>query len=678
MSEVSASHEQVLKTLQDLGFTRLDSQIYIYLAKKGTHRGAEITKALKVQKQPLYRCLKHLQSKGIVTATLEHPARFAAVSFEKVVDIFVKAKMAEAQSIEENKSRLLANWQALAVEETADTSSKFSVIEGRGPIYSKIMQMIQETKTCISTISTIKGLLRANQFGVFDTVNSNSSKIKYHVLTQLSKQEVPAIRNLLNEMNTADIPFEARTPELGLNLFPEMVIRDEEETVFFISPLRDTQAMEQSDVCLWTNCKSLVQAMATIFEDLWHNSTDIQNKIETLETGRILPKTLVFADAETAHEKYNKAIASASNEITILTYSEALTDLTKQDQLLANWATKQMSVRIMAPITRTTVNAVQQLLKTCQVKHVPVGYLGTTIVDGKEMCQFKNPQLGTEQQGLQCFENAFYSNDLEYVEKTKKMMDDMWRNAQDPPAITFETLSEPYSYDSDILAENYPTRKMIGLKVVNIKRLTEKEVITKIIHGKKLHVNNPEKDTHKIYSTGGSAIIHPPSYLNLPDLMLEMAQIESQSSLGAANVLTVYQWLNTPIGIGYAPVAYILTNAEAFEASKQLYKDTPAGGNVHLVKEDELQIRIHGNTMFAGWTNPIPLFPRKVALPPACLTLEGYGKVHPVGYTTLTYYGAKSIVEKNYFDAFVTFMHPRSKYSGPGTDGFFCRDHIVT
>ena len=418
--------------------------------------------------------------------------------------------------------------------------------------------------------------------------------------------------------------------------------------------------------------------MANVFEDLWHNSTDIQLKIAEIETGKSLPKTYVFANAEKASEKYNESIRLASKEVTILTSSQALIDMTKQHQLLADWSKKQTAVRIMAPITRNSLNAIRQLLQFCQVKHVPVGYLDTTIVDGKEMFQFKNPSFGSEQLGLQCFENAFYSNDFEYVEKTKKMLDDMWRNAQAPPAISFESPKEPYSYDSEILAENYPTRKILGLKVADIKRLTEKEVIAKIIHGRKLHVKNPEKDTHKMYSSAGSAIIHPPSYLNLPDLMLEISQIERQSSLGAANVLTVYQWLNTEKGIGYAPIAYMLTNVKAFQVMRMLHKDAPAGGNVHLVKEDELQIRVHGNTMFAGWTFPIPLFPRKFTLPPACLTLEGYGIVHPVGYTMRTYIGSKIKVEKNYFDAFVTFMHPSSKYSGPGTDGFFCRDYIVT
>jgi hypothetical protein len=35
-------------------------------------------------------------------------------------------------------------------------------------------------------------------------------------------------------------------------------------------------------------------------------------------------------------------------------------------------------------------------------------------------------------------------------------------------------------------------------------------------------------------------------------------------------------------------------------------------------------------------------------------------------------------MEANFFDAFVTFIHPASKYSGPGTDGIFTRDLIMT
>jgi hypothetical protein len=36
------------------------------------------------------------------------------------------------------------------------------------------------------------------------------------------------------------------------------------------------------------------------------------------------------------------------------------------------------------------------------------------------------------------------------------------------------------------------------------------------------------------------------------------------------------------------------------------------------------------------------------------------------------------VTENNAFDAFVTLIHPVSKYSGPSTDGILVRDTIMT
>jgi len=105
---------------------------------------------------------------------------------------------------------------------------------------------------------------------------------------------------------------------------------------------------------------------------------------------------------------------------------------------------------------------------------------------------------------------------------------------------------------------------------------------------------------------------------------------------------------------------------------------TPAGQNIRLVKKDEVQIRTHGNTLFAGWTKEIPLLSSKHILQPACILIEGYGQLKTDTYTMLYPSGHKIVVERNGCEAFVTFFHPKSKYSGPGTDGFFARDFVAT
>jgi hypothetical protein len=119
-------------------------------------------------------------------------------------------------------------------------------------------------------------------------------------------------------------------------------------------------------------------------------------------------------------------------------------------------------------------------------------------------------------------------------------------------------------------------------------------------------------------------------------------------------------------------------NPGAREVFREVFKGTPAENNHTLFNKDEIEIRVHGNTMFAAWATPIPLFPKSLALPPACMQVEGYGNVKTIGYSSVAVSGFRHEVEQNYFDAFVTFFHPNLKYSGPGTDGAFCRDLIIT
>ena len=381
------SQEQVLKTLVSLGLTRLDSQVYLCLSKKGPQKGIEISKVLKIQKQQLYRSLKNLQSKGIVDASLEHPARFSAVSFDKVVDIFIRAKMAEANRIQESKEEILASWKAMAVGETPDASAKFTVIEGRGPIYARILQMVKETKNQLSTITTVTGLLRADHFGLFESGFNDPPKYKpqFRFLTELSAQGFPVMKKLLAEMKKAKFGFEGRTPELSLGLFPQMVIKDEAEAIFFI-----TAPSEQNEVCLWTNCKSLVSAFLGIFEDLWRNAINVNKKMAEIETDKSESESFIVSNAETARRKYYETLERAEHEIVMIDSLENLTTSTRGSEFLKIQVERNVSTKIMVPITTKNWANAQQLSQKYEIRHIPEGYLNTTVVDGKHLFQFRN------------------------------------------------------------------------------------------------------------------------------------------------------------------------------------------------------------------------------------------------------------------------------------------------
>jgi len=683
------SQEKVLRALEELGLTRLDARIYVFLAKKGPKKAKDIDSLLRIAKQQLYPSLKSLQSKGLVNATLERPARFSAVSFEKALDLFAKAKMEEAKSIQRSKDNFLSDWQSILIEKAEDKSAKFTVIEGRKYVYSKIQQMIQETKSSFSFVSTVPSLARADQFGLFDAAFSHplKSKIRFRFLTEISDKNVNAVKLLLKRTPMGGLNLEGKTPDLGLKLCPRMVIKDDEEALFFIDHREGGFATEQDNVCLWTDCKSLVRAFLTMFEDFWRNSTNIEKRIVEIETGRQMATTRIISDGKTALKEYHETLRLAREEIIMMTSAEGLIELWKSRGLLKEWMERGVSVKIMATITGKNLKAVQELPKCCAVRHVATTYLETTLVDGKHLFQFENPPPDNEKpKSIPYFGNIFYTNNPEYLEKTKSMLNDIWRNAFAPSAITLGSILKPSMLAVAPLSDNEfafsrpenPYEKMSHGVVEKTGIITEKEVLNKIINAKKYPGKNWPKSIVRYYGSDATAVIHPPSSFNLPDMMIWVFHYNKQSSFGAEDRLRIYLWLETPQGYAYVPVVQITDNSRAAEFWKTVMAGTPAGQNVQLIEKSKFQVRVHGNIVFAGWTVPIPLLPSQYILPPSCILFEGYSKIKTGTMSFVLPSGVKLHAEYNGLNAFVTFFHPSSKYSGPGTDGTIGRDVIST
>jgi sugar-specific transcriptional regulator TrmB len=106
------SLERIVKILDNFGFSKDDAEVYIYLAKKGPRREIELSKALKLTEQKLNLILKNLQTKGLVTATVEQSELFLALPFEIVLDQLVKSHIKRASAVTENKEEFLARWRS--------------------------------------------------------------------------------------------------------------------------------------------------------------------------------------------------------------------------------------------------------------------------------------------------------------------------------------------------------------------------------------------------------------------------------------------------------------------------------------------------------------------------------------------------------------------------------------
>lgn len=101
------SLERILQILADLGLTKTEIKVYLYLAKEGPKTAQEISKSLCINKRQLYRTLGKLRKTKLIIIKVENVSNYSAISFDKTLDLLIKSKINQAKSIREDKKDFL-------------------------------------------------------------------------------------------------------------------------------------------------------------------------------------------------------------------------------------------------------------------------------------------------------------------------------------------------------------------------------------------------------------------------------------------------------------------------------------------------------------------------------------------------------------------------------------------
>ncbi len=625
----------------------------------------ELTRLTRTDKAEVYRILNGLQSKGIIEKTLETPARFTSVPFEKVVDSYIRTKRDEANIVETTKNDLVADWKKITKQLPLSPLERFVVIDGWKKIYPRLFEMTKESQSQLSSISSADALIKAEQYGLLDIIQNNPAKksVKFRLIAENGSADILA--KLIKKLPTASIEIKSKNPELGVKTSPRMVIKDDDEILLFLNtPSKEYESTVE--VALWTNCKTIVQSFKGIFDDLWSTSIDLLRDTIPNE-----PASRTTSAKGLTEKWYVEKLLTAHSEILMVTSSEGLSKFCSKSALVKKLVQRGVSLKIMAPIIAENYCWAKKFYNYGIIKHVPENYVGVTIIDGKELVQFSAPSLGKQS----CRKPQLSTLDREYVSKMRDTLNDLWNNAQSPSAVTLETVTDLTLFPMP----KGEVTKRTGFSVTDLRppgEVTEQDIISKINSARRFPIVDSTKDVNVLYGSAASAIVHPPPHFNLPDLLFIVNHIEKQSSYGEGDVLEVHILLDTPKGPVYVAAGGLGDNPKGVAYRKVIYSGMPFEKNYRLIKKDKLQVRVYGNNLFVGWTVPIALLPPKYVLPPGCLIFEGHGVVKTQALTTVNQAGYRAELEQNLLEAFVTFMHPQSKYSGPGTDGAFFRDFI--
>jgi hypothetical protein len=361
-----------------------------------------------------------------------------------------------------------------------------------------------------------------------------------------------------------------------------------------------------------------------------------------------------------------------------VTSSKGLIDIENKTDMVKNWSKKEISTKIMAPITRENLNTTHRLLEYCEIRHVPIGYREITIVDNQQLFQFNNPSLADNEE-VNNFQNIFFTNNLEYIKETKRTLFDIWKFTHTPLLKDIRSLSSS-NLKSNRNTDNHKILSKAGIwkdRKYNEKIFSEQEIVEIINLDKKLAKKEHYQwftDIVRYFGSVAVAAIYPPKESSLPNMLISVYHFDEASAFGEEDFLIFYLELKKNKEVDYYPVALVLDSEKPMQFRKHLFTGAPAENNIMVFKKNEINVRTKGNTLFAGWTKPIPLKTSEFILPASCILFEGYGKVKSGGFKNISPVGRSQKIWYNSIDAFVTLFLPNSKYFGASTEGFLERE----
>jgi sugar-specific transcriptional regulator TrmB/CBS domain-containing protein len=432
------SEKDILKFLQNLGFSKREVQVYMFLAKSGAQSTSFVAKRLKMERVQAYRTFKKLQEKGFIEATLERPTRFTVVPFSNLLESFIEAKKGEVENLAAQKESLLNSWLTVSTPDSDYTVAKFSVISGKKKIHVKMLSMIDEAKNGISVLTTSLGVIQEDIGGIFDAVVDAAKKheIKFRILADISKDNFRIMERLNKRITLEEVNVETRHLNLNSRYYPRFLIKDDEEAILYASSGDEASILNIEDEGLWINDKMFISILKAFFSQMWQIGIEAERRVDELKTGVPLGETIVIKDPEEAWQKVGQMLDNAKEDVILITSSQSLIRLIEKDPFEKHHKAT-VKFRLMAPIDLDNLDAAKKLSDHYEIKHVPINYMTMMLIDNKNLFMFKSAPINdVSDESFFYLNDTFFTNDKRSSERVREMLNDTWKRGTELSEIT--------------------------------------------------------------------------------------------------------------------------------------------------------------------------------------------------------------------------------------------------
>jgi len=259
------SIEKINKILLQYGLTPNQSKIYVHLTKSGEKTASELSKNLKIPRTETYHLLNSLEQKGIIFSIFGKPSRFNSIPINEAVTVLINNEKKRISDLESKKDTILSLWNTMPeIGKQNDDSedNRFQILQGRNSILVKIEQMTKTANECIYILGSETNFIRFYHTDFVEFLKN--VRVRLEILTTFSEKgnyvfEGLELENIkrLDESHKENFSF---------------IIKDDSEVLFFINN------PESEFMAIWTDSRSFVMTLESLFKLIWRKSTFVLEK----------------------------------------------------------------------------------------------------------------------------------------------------------------------------------------------------------------------------------------------------------------------------------------------------------------------------------------------------------------------------------------------------------------
>ncbi len=265
----------LLELLEEHGIPEKGARVYLAACRAGPQTASELARLSAVNRVEAYRFIKLLAAEGLLKATSGRPKRFAALTPDALIDKWIQRASDRLRSLEQDREKILADWEEGRTEFDEHDPRKFAVLEGRETINRFLLKRIGTTERQVLMSANGPALAGFIDGGIDRSLREASARgVRVRMVTEVFPP------NLAESKHFAGF---AELRHATGSVTSRAIVLDRQGALVYVSGEEGLGRTGDEQVALWSTAPMFVQLARDYHRRLWAPALRAEARFVELE-----------------------------------------------------------------------------------------------------------------------------------------------------------------------------------------------------------------------------------------------------------------------------------------------------------------------------------------------------------------------------------------------------------